>query len=99
MPYTIEYTARALSNLKLLSARDRRIVMDAVDLQLHQRPMIPTRNRKPMRENPLAQWELRVGDFRIYFVLEEQPHSKALVTAVGIKERDIVRIGGEVANP
>jgi mRNA-degrading endonuclease RelE of RelBE toxin-antitoxin system len=99
MPYAIEYTPRAIDNLRAFSARDRRIVADAVDVQLSQRPMIPTRNRKPMRENPLAQWELRVGEFRIYFVLEEEPEPKALITAVGIKDRDVVRIGGEVANP
>jgi mRNA-degrading endonuclease RelE of RelBE toxin-antitoxin system len=95
MPYAIEFTPRALDHLRLLSARDRRIIADAVDQQLCQRPMIPTRNRKPMRENPLAQWELRVGDFRVYFRLEETSRPKVLITAVGIKERNIVRIGGE----
>jgi hypothetical protein len=34
-------------------------------------PTLETRNRKPMRPNPIAPWELRIGHLRVYFEVEE----------------------------
>ena len=49
-----------------------------------------------MRPNPVAPWELRIGKFRVYYDVEEEPRSVVYVRAVGAKERDRVRIGKEV---
>ncbi|MBI3780734.1 MAG: addiction module toxin RelE [candidate division NC10 bacterium] len=70
--------------------------MDAVDRQLVHRPTIETRNRKPMRPNPIAPWELRIGNLRVYYDVEEEPDSVVQIRAVGIKQRNRVRIGREV---
>ena len=59
MPYEIEYSPDAEEHLRLLTAR-------------HQ-PTVKTKNRKPMRPNPLAPWELRIGDLRVYYDVEEDP--------------------------
>jgi len=56
---------------------------------------LETKNRKPMRPNPVAPWELRIGILRVYYEIEAaEPVVRIL--AVGVKERDVVRIGGEV---
>ncbi len=39
--------------------------------------------------------ELRVGDLRIYYDVEEDPNFKVIVLAVGVKVRDRLCIGGE----
>jgi mRNA-degrading endonuclease RelE of RelBE toxin-antitoxin system len=65
MTYRIGYSPQSMAHLKGFNARDRRIIADAIDDQLSHQPGIPTRNRKPMRDNQLAEWELRVGDFRV----------------------------------
>ncbi len=70
--------------------------MDVVDEQLVHRPTVETRRRKPMRPNPLAPWELRIGDLRIYYDVEEGLDPVVRIRAVGIKDRDVVRVGGEV---
>lgn len=70
--------------------------MDAVDEQLAHHPTIETRNRKPMRPNPVAPWELRIGKLRVYYDVEEDPEPVVFIRAVGIKERNRVCIGGEV---
>lgn len=49
-----------------------------------------------MRPNPIAPWELRVGDLRVYYDVEHSPEATVEVFAVGVKERNRVRIGGEV---
>ena len=59
-------------------------------------PTVETRNRKPMRPNPLAPWELRLGNLRVYYEVEEEPEPVVYIRAVGIKERNRVRIGKEV---
>jgi len=72
------------------------IVLDNVEKQLKHFPTLETRNRKPMRPNPLAPWELRIGDLRVYYDVEDEPEQIVKVLAVGIKERNRVRIGKEV---
>ena len=82
--------------MRVLTARRRATVLDGVDEQLVHEPMVETRNRKPMRPNPLAPWELRIGNLRVYYDVEKEPEPVVHIRAVGIKERNRVRIGKEV---
>jgi hypothetical protein len=74
------------------------MVLAAVDLQLADEPSVGTRKRKRMRRNALAPWELRVGSLRVYDDVEA-PEARVLIRAVGVKERDRVRIGGKELEP
>lgn len=49
-----------------------------------------------MRPNPMAPWELRIGDLRVYYDVDEDPEAIVRIRAVGMKQRHRVRIGGEV---
>jgi mRNA-degrading endonuclease RelE of RelBE toxin-antitoxin system len=61
---------------------------------LTREPLRETRNRKPLRENPLSHWELRVGRYRVFYdVSELEQHVK--VIAVGHKVRSKLFIGGK----
>ncbi|WP_332995964.1 type II toxin-antitoxin system RelE/ParE family toxin [Scytonema sp. PRP1] len=82
--------------MRYLSARQQVIVLDTVDEQLMYQPTVETKNRKPMRPNPLAPWELRIGDLRVYYDVEDEPEPVVYINAVGVKERNQVRIAGEV---
>lgn len=97
MAYRIEYSPEALEHLRYLTARQQAIIVDSIDEQLVYQPMVETKNRKPMRPNSLALWELRVGDLRIYYDVEE-PEAIVCVNAIGVKERNQVRIAGEIYN-
>jgi len=94
LAYRIEYSPDTDQHLRVLTARQRSAVFDAVDEQLAYQPTVETRNRKPMRPNPLAPW-LRVGELRVYYDVEEDPEKLVTVLAVGVKERSRVIIGGE----
>ncbi len=96
MAYYIEYSPAAEEHLRALTAREQATVLDTVDRQLVHEPTVETRNRKPMRPNPVAPWELRIGDLRVYYEAAEEPEPVVVVLAVGRKERNEVRIGGEV---
>lgn len=67
-----------------------------MDEQLVHQPTVETKNRKPMRPNPLAPWELRIGSLRVYYDVEKEPEAVVFIRAIGIKQRNRVRIGKEV---
>jgi len=96
LPYRIEYSPDAEDHLHGLTARQQAIVLDTADVQLVHQPTVETRNRKPMRPNPIAPWELRIGNLRAYYDVEEDPEPEVYIRAVGVKERNRVRIGKEV---
>ena len=96
MPYEIVFARETREHLEWLSARQRAIVLNAVAEQLAHQPSVETRNRKPLRPNELADWELRVGRLRVYYDVSDQPEPVVRVKAVGIKEREQVWIGGKV---
>ena len=96
MPYSIEYSPEAEHHLRFLTARQQAAVLDTVDEQLTHQPTVETRNRKPMRPNPLAPWELRIGALRAYYDVEDILEAKVYIRAVGIKERNRIRIAGVI---
>ena len=95
MSYHIEYTDAAIEHLKVLTTQQQRTVLDTVDEQLQYEPLVETRNRKPMEHNSLATWELRIGNLRVYYDVEENTVSVVYIQAVGVKNRNRVRIGKE----
>ena len=94
MDFEIELSDRARDNLKGFRKRDRQVIADAIDVQLRNEPARPTRNRKPMEDNPLAPWELRVGDFRVFYDINVEEES-VVILAVGHKVHNKLFIGGE----
>jgi mRNA-degrading endonuclease RelE of RelBE toxin-antitoxin system len=96
MAYRIEYSPDTEDHLRALTARQQTIVLDTVDKQLAHQPKAETRNRKPMRPNPIAPWELRIGTLRVYYDVEDEPELVVHIRAVGVKQRNKVRLGKEV---
>ena len=92
----MEYSPEAEDHLRRLTARQQRIIVDSVDRQLISEPANETRNRKPMRPNPIAPWELRIGSLRVYYEVIEHPDLKVVILAVGVKVRSRVRIGKDI---
>ena len=104
MPYQIEFAASVESQLEALGAHERASTLAAIEERLLHQPLVETRNRKLLRPNPLAPWELRVGPVRVFYEVKPtgagQPERQDLlgivyVLAVGRKEGNVLRIGGE----
>lgn len=94
MAYEIEFAESVAGQLRVLTAADRARVLDAVARQLGHAPLAETRNRKPLRPNPIAPWELRIGSLRVFYEVVPDAPEKVRVLAVGRKERSVLRIGG-----
>src|SRR5262249_26012161 len=77
MTYAVEIVPSALDELRAIDAFHRQRIVQAIDEQLPYQPTVSTRNRKPLQgadasfqfEPPL--WELRVGDFRVFYDVNE----------------------------
>ena len=95
MAYEIEFAKAVKKHLDVLTAGQRSTVLDAIERQLTNEPSRETRNRKPLRPNPVAPWELRVQDLRVFYEVNEGPPAVVQILAVGVKTRESLRIGGE----
>ena len=98
MRFRIEYAPATVAHLKALTASQQSIVLDGIARHLTVDTMVETRNRKPMRPNPLAPWEVRLGKLRVYFDVVSEPEPVVVVLAVGVKKRNTVRLGKTVIN-
>ena len=90
--YKIEFTRRAYAHLKAFRRCDRNLILDAVKEHLAQTPDEETRNRKLLRENPVADFELRVGNYRVFYDVDVD-RCIVRILAVGVKERSKLIIG------
>ncbi|MEO8347316.1 MAG: hypothetical protein ABI610_00270 [Acidobacteriota bacterium] len=93
MRFRIEYAPATVAHFRALTAMQRSIVLDGVTRHLSIGPIEETRRCKPMRPNPIAPWELRLGNLRVYFNIVSEPGPVIEVLAVGVKDRNVVRIG------
>ena len=95
MPYAVEFARSVEDHFRALTARDRRTVLAAINRQLLDEPLKEARHRKPLRPNPIAPWELRVGEFRVFYEVVGAESGVVRVLAVGRKRRNVLIIGGK----
>jgi mRNA-degrading endonuclease RelE of RelBE toxin-antitoxin system len=72
---------------------EQRIILDAASKYLEIDAHVESKRRRQLRPNPVAPWELRVGDYRVFYKLEESA-SVVRVLAIGYKEHNDVFIRG-----
>ncbi len=65
--FTIQFTHEAIADLRALRKHEVQWIVDEIETQLVFEPTIATRNRKQLRPNQLAEWELRIGEFRVFY--------------------------------
>ena len=93
MAFEIQFAESVTEHLRALTPAERARVLDAVARQLVHEPLAETRNRKPLRPNPVAPWELRVGSLRVFYEVASDTPKFVRVLAIGKKTRSVLRIG------
>jgi mRNA interferase RelE/StbE len=67
-PYEIRYASEAVADLRAMRTFDQRIVLNGIELHLLHQPKIVSKSRIKLMLQPFwSQYRLRVGDFRIYY--------------------------------
>ena len=93
MAYAVEFAKSVEGHFRALTARERSTVIGAIDRQLLHEPLKETRHRKPLRPNPVAPWELRVGQLRVFYEVAGVESGVVRILAVGRKRRNVLMIG------
>lgn len=85
--FEIRFTHDAFVDISRLRPVDRRRVIAGIEAELAHLPTIETRNRKRLRPNQLAEWELRIGNLRVFYDVDGDAAVVSIV-ACGVKQRD-----------
>jgi mRNA-degrading endonuclease RelE of RelBE toxin-antitoxin system len=93
--YEIAFAESVQEHFRVLTARERATVLDAIGRQLPHQPLAETRNRKPLRPNPVAPWELRVGQLRVFYEVVGTEIGVVRILAVGRKVGNTLTIGAK----
>ena len=92
--YEIEFTPEAQDDLKALRKFEQKTIMTGIETQLRSEPTVETRNRKRLRPNDVAEWELRLGKYRVFYNVEEHVLIVS-IEAVGFKVGNMLFIRGK----
>lgn len=92
--YEIELTPEARDDLKSLRTFEQRTIIVGIDTQLRYEPTVETHNRKRLRPNDVAEWELRIGKYRVFYNVEEHVLIVS-IEAVGFKVGNVLYIRGK----
>jgi mRNA-degrading endonuclease RelE of RelBE toxin-antitoxin system len=98
MTYHIRILPRCRASTASIDRPDRNIVLEVIEEQLSHQPEVQTRHRKLMRENPLADWELRVGEYRVFYDVDND-QDIVMVLAIGLKSHSTLWIEGQETQP
>lgn len=94
MKYDIKFTPAALEHLRGFKKLEQRIILSGIKQQLPNQPLAQTKNRKPLRRNPLSRWQLRVDKFRVFYDVDEET-ALVEIKAIGYKEHNQLFINGK----
>lgn len=92
--FQIDITKGAEDDLGWFRAYARRLILDGMEIHLRYEPMVGSRKIRQLRPNPVAGWELKLGDFRVlYDIAEEQ--RVVTVQVVGEKRGNRLIVQGQ----
>ncbi len=92
--YEIEFTTEAIQDLESFRKFEHHKIIDGIEAQLKYEPAVETRNRKRLRPNDVAEWELRIGKFRVFYDVYDQVRI-VKVEGVGHKAGNRLFLHGE----
>jgi len=95
MKFAFTLVPSADQDLTYYKVREQKIILEAIRRFLGVDADVESKRRKQLRPNPMAPWELRVGDYRVFY--EVRPEGLVRVLAVGHKVHNELFIRGRKA--
>ena len=92
--YKISFTESALDDLAWFTKREQNEIRDGIYENLEYEPTVETHNRKRLRPNETAEWELRLGKFRVFYDVYEAVRIVA-IEAIAEKKGNRLLFQGE----
>ena len=91
--FRIEFTSESLRDLEFFRKHEQQMILENIHLQLQHEPNVETRNRKRLEPNEIADWELRIGRFRVLYDVHETILIVSIET-VGVKSGNQLFVRG-----
>ena len=91
--YTIEFTQDAIEDLRSFRKSEQQKIVSGIETQLKYKPTVKTRNRFRMRPNDIAEWELQIGKYRVFYNVEEVNHLVS-IEVIGFKSGNRLFVRG-----
>ncbi len=87
--YQVEFTPEAVEDLHYFRKFEQNVIINGVQTQLIHEPTVETKNR--FRRNPpdIAEWELRIGAFRVFYNVDETVQIVS-IERIGFKPNNVV---------
>jgi mRNA-degrading endonuclease RelE of RelBE toxin-antitoxin system len=92
--YRVQFTPSAREDLRWFRKFDQQRIISVVEAQLQHEPTVVTQQRKQLRPNQLAEWEVRSGRYRIFYDVVETEVVVNII-AVGYKQGNKLYIRGK----
>jgi mRNA-degrading endonuclease RelE of RelBE toxin-antitoxin system len=93
-PFDINLTDGAQADLSWFTAYAQRIILDGIEVHLRYQPTLGSSRIVAMRPNPVASWELRLGDYRVLYDVDDNTRA-ATIQAIGEKRGGRLLIRGQ----
>lgn len=93
MRFEVRFVPSADQDLEFYTVREQRIILDAIAEFLESDANVESKRRKQIRPNPLAPWELRIGDFRVFYEISTEGFVRVL--AIGHKVHNELFVQGK----
>lgn len=93
MPFLVTMTEDAERHFLALPVREQRTLQEAIHVRLIHEPAKESRAIKRLRPNSIAELELRVGDLRAIYVIDEA-HQEVILGVVGEKRGNQLFVEG-----
>ncbi|MEQ8961114.1 MAG: type II toxin-antitoxin system RelE/ParE family toxin [Coleofasciculus sp. C2-GNP5-27] len=92
--FEIELTDQAIEDLQWFKKHQQNVIIDGIEANLGYEPATETRNRKRLRPNDTAEWELRLGVYRVLYNVEEKVRIVS-IERIAAKQRNKYIFQGE----
>jgi mRNA interferase RelE/StbE len=91
MLHIVNITPDAQEDIRFFKAYERRIITSGIRTFLTRDALVETNRRTWLEPNQLGSWELRIGQYRVFYDVEDDT---VYVTAVGYKAHNDLYIRG-----
>ncbi|AOY82511.2 type II toxin-antitoxin system RelE/ParE family toxin [Moorena producens JHB] len=92
--FAIEFTPEAKDDLGWFKKNERKLILDGIEANLRYEPTVITANRKQLRPNRTAKWELRIDRYRVFYDVTSVVQIVS-IEAVGLKLRNKLYFRGK----
>ena len=92
--FQIEIDPEANKDLQWFRKHEQVRIVDEIEKQLRHQPNVETRKRKRLRPGHVSEWELRLGNVRVFYDIDVEG-SLVKIVAIGIKDKDQLYFRGQ----